>query len=617
MREGSIRQPITALGTALLLLGVGCTGDLDGSGDNAPEGMPQAPGSPETPSTATPGTPGTPGAPGTNTPGTPGAPGTGTPGNPTPPGAGTANPPPASPQTSSCTATPSVPPTPLRRLTRFEYANSVKTLLNVDVSAEAATLPVDEITNGFNNNAAVLTVSLLHAEKYVLIAEAAAKKAVADLATLTGCDAAVKGEDTCASEFAKKLGRRAYRRPTTADDEAALLAAYQAGKEGGSYTEGIEVMVRAVLQSPDFLYKLELTPPAQPTDRTVPLNQYEIASRLAYLLWSSGPDDALLDAAGKSELSTKEQVATRARAMLQDPRAKLALSEFYGQWLGTTRLDVTSKNTTLFPTFSEAVRADLIQELPKFLDFVMFQGDHKLATLLTSPQGYVTPALAPVYGVSAPSGGPALMQLPETQGRSGILTQAAFLSVQAHPDQTSPVLRGKFVRSKLLCQTPPPPPDDVNISVPEVSANSTARERFSAHSEAGSSCNGCHQMMDPIGFAFENFDAVGSFRTTENGKAIDVSGEVVGTTDPALAGAFVGVKALGQKLAASKTVRDCVATQWFRFASGRSESEPDSCSIATLQESFNASQGDLVELAVGITQTESFWYRGVAQEVTQ
>jgi hypothetical protein len=302
---------------------------------------------------------------------------------------------------------------------------------------------------------------------------------------------------------------------------------------------------------------------------------------------------------------------------LQDPRAKVALSEFYAQWLGTSRLDVTSKNTTLFPAFSEAVRADLMQELPRFLDHVLFQGDHKLGTLLTSPQGYVTAALAPIYGVSVPSGGPAVAELPDSQARSGILTQAAFLSVQAHPDQTSPVLRGKFVRSKLLCQTPPPPPDDVNISVPQVSESSTARERFSAHSEAGSSCNGCHQMMDPIGFAFENYDAVGQFRTTENGKTIDVSGEVFGTTDPALAGAFVGVKELGQKLAASKMVRDCVATQWFRFASGRSESEPDSCSIATLQESFNTSQGDLVELAVGITQTESFWYRGVAQEVTQ
>ena len=616
MAEGLIRRPITALGTALLLFGVGCTGDVDGSDNGGPAMAPQTPGTPGTPSTGapgTPGTPGTPGAPGTSTPGTPG---TGAPGTPTPPGTATSNPLPPSPPTSSCTPTPSVPATPLRRLTRFEYANSVKALLNVDVAAEAAALPVDEITNGFNNNAAVLTVSLLHAEKYVLVSEAAAKKAVANLAALTGCDATAKGEDTCAAEFAKKLGRRAYRRPTSADDEAALLTAYRAGKDGGTYAEGIEVMIRAALQSPDFLYKLELTPPAQPVDLTAKLNPYELASRLSYLLWSSGPDDALLDAAGNSELSTKEQVATRARAMLQDPRAKVALSEFYGQWLGTTRLDVTSKNTMLFPTFSEAVRADLMQELPRFLDFV-FQGDHKLSTLLTSPRGYVTAALAPIYGVSAPSTGPALMQLPESQARSGILTQAAFLSVQAHPDQTSPVLRGKFVRSKLLCQTPPPPPDDVNISVPQVSANSTARERFSAHAEAGSSCQGCHQMMDPIGFAFENYDAVGQYRTTENGKPIDVSGEVFGTTDPALSGAFVGVKALGEKLAASKMVRDCVATQWFRFASGRTESEPDSCSIATLQESFNNSQGDLVELAVGLTQTESFWYRGVAQEVTQ
>ncbi len=225
-QKGLIRHPITALGTALLLFGAGCTGDVSGSDNEGPAMTPERrepPGTPGIPGTGTPGTPGTPVPPGTGTanPGTPGAPGTTTP--PTP----TTTPPPASPPTSSCTTTPSVPATSLRRLTRFEYANSVKTLLGVDVGTEARRCRSTRSTNGFNNNAAVLTVSLLHAEKYVLISEAAAKKAVQNVATLTACDSAAKGEDACAAEFAKKLGRRAYRRPTTADDEAALLAALQ------------------------------------------------------------------------------------------------------------------------------------------------------------------------------------------------------------------------------------------------------------------------------------------------------------------------------------------------------------------------------------------------------
>jgi hypothetical protein len=198
---------------------------------------------------------------------------------------------------------------------------------------------------------------------------------------------------------------------------------------------------------------------------------------------------------------------------------------------------------------------------------------------------------------------------PASQGRSGILTQAGFLAVQAHPDQTSPVLRGKFVRSKLLCQPPPPPPPDVNITPPDINAGGTARERFSAHLTAGSSCNGCHAMMDPIGLAFENFDALGQYRTTDAGETIDASGMILAANDASLAGGFNGVRELATKLAASDQVRDCVATQWFRFAGGRSEGDADACSLGTLQEAFAASGGDLTELVVATTQTDAFWYR--------
>jgi hypothetical protein len=159
--------------------------------------------------------------------------------------------------------------------------------------------------------------------------------------------------------------------------------------------------------------------------------------------------------------------------------------------------------------------------------------------------------------VTAPAGaGLQLVNLPEAQGRSGILTQAGVLSVLAHPEQTSPVLRGKMVRAKMLCAPPPRPPDDVDITPPEIDSNTTARERLSAHLTAGKGCDGCHVLMDPIGFAFENFDALGQYRTTENGKAIDVSGEVMATTDPALQGKFMGVRGLAAKLAASEAVRD-------------------------------------------------------------
>jgi hypothetical protein len=515
------------------------------------------------------------------------------------------------PMTAANCPTQPVPRTPLRRLTRFEYQNAVRDLLNVDPSA-AKELPADEVTNSFDNNAAVLTVSALHAEKYVLVSETLAKQAVQDLPALVACDAAVMGEEACALAFAKRLGRRAFRHATTAEEEQALMTAYAAGRSGGTHAEGIEVMVRAALQSPRFLYRLETTSPAQPSRPQVPLSPYELATRLSFLIWSSGPDDALLDAAARGELASRAQVAAKAREMLAQPKARAAIAGFFEQWTGARRLDITTKSATSFPLFSPDLRAAMAGELSAFVEHVLWSGDHRLESLLTSSVAFVDAPLAALYGVPAPvSSGQGLVRvdLPAAQGRAGILTQAGFLSVQSHPDQTSPVLRGKFVRSMLLCQPPPAPPPDLDISLPPLDQGSTARERLAGHLAAGASCNGCHSLMDPIGLAFEGFDAIGRFRENEGGRALDLSGEIAGATDPSLTGGFVGVREMAQKLASSSQVRACMTTQWFRFAAGRSEAEADACSLGTLQDAFASSGGDVLELIVATTQTDAFWFR--------
>jgi len=517
------------------------------------------------------------------------------------------------PSAETCAKSEEVVRTPLRRLTRTEYTNSVRDLLNVEVSA-TADLPADEVTNGFDNNASVLTVSSLHAEKYVLISETLAKLAVQKLSALTAaCDTTAKGEDACALAFAKSFGRRAFRRPTTAEDERQLIAAYTAGRTGGSYAEGIEVMLRAALQSPNFLYRLELTPATDAAAKRIPLSQFELASRLSYLAWASGPDDALLDAAAKGELGTKAQVATKVRELLAAPKARAAIGGFFEQWAGTRRLAITTKNTAQFPSFSTELRDAMAKELPAFVNDVLWNGDGQLSTLLTAPVAFVNGPLSQLYGVSAPpanaDGSLTKVSLPANQQRAGLLTQAGFLSVQGHPDQTSPVLRGKFVRAMLLCQPPPPPPADVDISLPSVDEGATARIRFAAHESAAKSCEGCHKLMDPIGLTFEHFDAIGQYRDLDNGQAIDVSGEVLGANDAKLSGAFNGPAELAAKLASSEQVRACVATQWFRFASGRSEAGGDACSLATMQQAFNSANGDIIDLIVATTQTDAFWYR--------
>lgn len=516
------------------------------------------------------------------------------------------------PTAEACAKSVAVERTPLRRLTRTEYTNSVRDLLDVDVSA-TADIPADEVTNGFDNNASVLTVSSLHAEKYVVVSETLAKLAVQNLSALTrGCDTVSQGEDACALAFAKSFGRRAFRRPLTAEDERQLLAAYTAGRTDGSYAEGIEVMVRAALQSPNFLYRLELAPTADPAATRVPLSQFELASRLSYLAWGSGPDDALLDAAAQGQLATKQQIGAKMRELLAAPKARRAVSNFFEQWTGARRLAITSKNSALFPMFSNALREAMAKELPAFVEDLLWHGDGRLSTLLTAPVAFVSGPLAQVYGVDSPGssdGVPLKVTLPANQRRSGILTQAGFMTVQGHPDQTSPVLRGKFVRAMLLCQPPPPPPADVDISLPTVEEGATARIRFAAHESAGASCGGCHKLMDPIGLTFEHFDAVGQYREQDNGQAIDVSGEILGAADASLSGPFDGPAELGKKLANSQQVRACVATQWFRFAAGRSEGSADACSLAALQQSFDAADGNLVDLIVATTQTDAFRFR--------
>ncbi len=610
------RRPSGSWALALLVatatgLTAGCSGE-EGAPTNPASGTPDAPG--VVPGTTTPGTPGTATPPGGST--MPGE--TGGVVNPTPvtPGNTTTAPPATTIDVGNADCSvPKAPGTLMRRLTSFEYKNAVFDLLGVNPTTQ---IPLDGVTDGYDNNTSVLNVSSLHAEKFVLASEEIAKAAVANVTTLAPCSASDEaGELECARSFAKTFGRRAFRRDITTEDEAALLQAYGFGRDGGSYAEGIEVMLRAILQSPFFLYRVEATPATPVSGSTVvPVSPYELASRLSFLIWASVPDTALLDAAAAGQLATKEQIAERARLMLADDKAKRGVVNFYEQWLGTGKIGTTQKNQNLFPAYTREVQSALAAELPAFMSYLLWEGDRKLTTMFTSAEAFVTKDTAPLYGVAdVNSAEPVAVTLPAEQDRAGVLTQASFLAVQAHPDQTSPVLRGKFVRTKLMCQPPPPPPPDADITPPEVEAGATARERFSAHFAAGSSCAECHVLMDPIGFAFEHFDAVGSFRLQENGRDIDVSGVIQGGTD-SLQGDFTGVRELGTKLAGSSVVQSCVATQWFRYAAGRNEAPGDECSLSTLQSQFATSGGDLVELVVAMTQTDAFIYRPDV-EVTQ
>lgn len=498
------------------------------------------------------------------------------------------------------------PPTPLRRLTRFEYNSTVRDLFGTTLTP-ADEFPPDEIVDGFSNNGVVLTVSSLHAEKYTYAAEALAAEAITKLGTLFTCDPVASGAEVCATQFAETFGRRVYRRALEPEDVSVLLEAFALGS-ATSYEKGIEIMMRAMLQSPHFLFRVEFTggvaPGTAPT--MARLNGYETASRLSYLIWSSAPDVALLDLAASGGLSTAEQVQAEARRMLADPKARLAVGEFYRQWLGLTRLEGVSKDVAAFPLWSDAMRAAMVAEGEAIVEDVVFGTEATLDRLLTAPLGLPTGPLAELYGVPEST---TVTALDATQ-RAGILSTPGFLAVQAHPDQTSPVLRGKFIRTKLLCDEVDPPPDNVDTSTPNLSEGGTARQRFTAHL-TDASCSNCHLAMDPLGFPLESYDAIGGFRTMDAGQAIDLSGEFVFTDD--IDGTFNGATEMSQILASSDQVEDCVAEQWFRFAVGRGVESGDACSLSPLQDAFNESGGNLMDLLVDTTSTEAFLYRRTSE----
>lgn len=468
---------------------------------------------------------------------------------------------------------------------------------------------------GFNNQAAALTVSDLLAEQYMKVAEDVAIRATADIpALIPSCDPVADGETACATEFIATFGRRAFRRPLTDDEQARFVALFEtamADPDLGTFAVGIEMVISAMLQSPSFLYRPEFGGADPLVSDVVQLTDWEIASKLSYMLWNSTPDEELLAAAEAGELRTKAQVEAQARRLLSDDRARDAIWNFHRQWLGITHLESISKDTTAYPDFDPALAQLWEEEIRAFTEHVIVDGDAKLSTLLTAPYTWANADLAATYGddvvdTTPPTGADFEQVSLDPARRAGILTQPALLATLATGNRTSPVYRGKFVREQLMCESLPIPPANLVIVPPDLDPTKTTREQFE---EIGSNpdCASCHSLMNPIGFGFEHYDAVGLWRDTQNGKPIDATGEIVSSED--LNGTFDGAVELAGQLAESDAVAHCVASQWFRFSYNRTVTPEDQCNVDAINESFAASGYDIRELLVALTLTDSFLYR--------
>lgn len=443
----------------------------------------------------------------------------------------------------------------LRRLSVAEYRTTVSDLLDVDLSDASSLLPEDAHTP-FDDDYTAQTPSEGLIRGFEMLAGEAADAVVADdarTARVVGCTPAGVSDDACFRSFVTSFGRRALRRPLSAAEVDRYAALQSSGEEAGDFRVGVGAVIRAFLQHPEMIYRVEIGTPVAGQSGVYSLNNFEIATRLSYLLLGTTSPDWLLDVAAGASLSTpagRDEAATR---LLDDERARQRVARFHALWLGYDNLPEAGLNGMMR------------DETAALIDRVIFDENRPWTDMLTASETYLTPELANHYGLPAPTGAAGWVSYGDS-GRRGLLSQGTFLSVGSRFGDTSPTQRGKLVRNRLLCQEIHPPPPTVDASIPPTTSdpNACKSERYFMSRQPG--CSSCHGQMDPIGFGLENYDAAGRFRTTEPGRPdCPLSGD--GSVDGV--GGFHGPAGLADMLVQSGVIDQCVATQFYRFAVGR------------------------------------------------
>lgn len=507
---------------------------------------------------------------------------------------------PVSPPSAPACATAANPGrTWLRRLTRFEYNNTVRDLLGIDTSPASA-FPAEGKALGFDTNADILVTTPQHVESYITAAESLADAAVKNLAQLAPACSAQGADEACAADFISSFGKRAYRRPLTDAEKARLLAAYRAGRQPSDHTDGMRHVVSAILASAPFLYRVEQGVGSGAVRR---VSSFEMASRLSYFLWGTMPDDKLFAAADSGALETPGEIAKHAARMIDDPRARTMFEHFHRQWLQFESMEGLEKKSSDFPMWKDGVAQSLFEGSGRVFEHLAWRPGATLTHFLTEPVLAVNTTLAPIYGGA---GGDQLSVVRMDGQRSGVLTDPGLLATHAgggSDEVVTPMMRGKWIQTQLLCHPLPPPPPDVP-EPPPVDAKASMRERLRQHRDVAA-CAACHALIDPIGLAMETFDAIGRHRTTDRGLPIDTTGEL------ALDGqmvTFANVQELGQRLSKSDTAQQCVTTQWLRFALGRVEGASDQCAIDTILARARAKGFELREVVLALTESVPFQF---------
>lgn len=498
----------------------------------------------------------------------------------------------------------------IRRLNRIEYDNTVRDLTGLELNL-AKDFPSDDVGNGFDNIGDVLTLPPILMEKYLQAAVEIAAAVAKDPVTLKRVfpheprDASnIEEVVQAARDNAAHFALRAFRRPVTSDEsERLFLLMRSAWDSGVSPSEIMQTVIVAILASPHFIYRVEDDGAAEFEDGIRALNDFELASRLSYFLWSSMPDERLYELAQAGKLHTPEQLAGEAQRMLADPKAQALVKNFAGQWLQLRDLDRLSPDPALFGVMDDKIRASMRRETELLFSHIMTE-NHSLLELLNADYSFINNQLAKHYGIEDEQFGDEFRKVDLKGRRRGVLMHASVLLLTSNPTRTSPVKRGKWVLENLLGEAPPPPPPNV----PELNESGetlgTLRQQMEQH-RANPNCAVCHIKMDAVGFGLENFDAVGRWRVTDGREPIDPTGDLPGNKTFQGPVELVGILAEDKKNEFARTA----TTKMLTYALGRGLTVSDRCTISQIVDELAKNEYKFGTLVMAIVTSRTFLFQ--------
>ncbi len=509
---------------------------------------------------------------------------------------------------------------PPRRLNRAEYAATIQDLLGAgtDIS-EAIGLPDDSL-RGYATYSGTLSMPPLLFEKYYAAADLAltrlveppagtkaAERAAWDAVFIAPPGATLASRHEAARAILQAMARRAYRRPVQPDELARLLRLYDAAAQNRDFVPALKLALKAMLVSPNFLYRLEQDRAKSGSIDAYPIDSHELAVRLSYLLWSTMPDAALSELADKGRLVEPAVLEAEVRRLLADQRSHAFTAGFFASWLQVDHLDKARPSQQYFPALTPELRAAMYDETAMFIDQLR-ERDGRLLDLLDCDYAFVNADLARLYGLSEVSGGELRrVNLPAASHRGGLLGMASVLTMTSHTFRTSPTLRGKWILEVLLGTPPPPPPANVNQQIDAPGAGGSAvhsfRDQLAQHVK-DSSCASCHRKMDPLGFALDNYDGIGAWRESTRERPLDTSGKLPG--GEAFSGAAELRKVLWSRRA--RFVRTLVE-QCFTYALGRDPVPGDEAAVQQTIERLEAGSYRFSDLVLGVVTSYPFLNR--------